>query len=350
MNPDPEEEPPAPASSTGEPSGMGEPPGAGEPSGGGMFSIEGRPAAGLYVLAWLVSGIGLVLFFIAVQVAPPLAGVLLMAALVTLAIGLATTAGYQVVARSDRPANRFQGPSPVLLLGLQLVVSLAIGSVLLAAGLPDPRNSSVGFVAVSATLMASYLFVVWLFGVRSGALSWRDMGVPDLRRRGAWVEAATAIGLGGVTLVLAWPVVTILAGLLALLLNSSPPEVVPPAGTSSDLLLTAIGAALLVPIGEEVLFRGYALTAWLRDLGPRKALIRSTLFFAFAHILGVTALTFDEGWRQALLTVVVITPVGAALGWIFLRRGLLAAIAGHATFNLLSVLTVALAQSLPPPA
>jgi membrane protease YdiL (CAAX protease family) len=112
-------------------------------------------------------------------------------------------------------------------------------------------------------------------------------------------------------------------------------------------LLTVIGAGILVPIGEEVLFRGYALTAWLRDRGPRSALIRSTIFFAFAHVLGVTATTFDGGVRQALLTVVVITPVGAALGWLFMRRGLIASISAHATFNIISTLLVALAQLLP---
>jgi membrane protease YdiL (CAAX protease family) len=45
----------------------------------------------------------------------------------------------------------------------------------------------------------------------------------------------------------------------------------------------------------------------------------------------------------------VITPVGAALGWLFLRRGLIAAIAGHATFNLIGVVLLALAQNLPQP-
>jgi hypothetical protein len=41
------------------------------------------------------------------------------------------------------------------------------------------------------------------------------------------------------------------------------------------------------------------------------------------------------------------------LGWLFLRRGLIASIAGHVTFNLIGVLLIALAQNLPqvpPPA
>jgi membrane protease YdiL (CAAX protease family) len=271
-----------------------------------------------------------------------------MAGLLTTAVGLSAAAGYQILARASRPPSSFRGPSPAIMLGLQLILSIAFGTVWLILNVPDPRTSSVGFLAVSTTLLATYLGVVWLFGVRTGALGWRDMGFPTWVRS-SLPETLRGMAVGSATMLLLWPVVIILAGVLAQLLNSRTVEVIPPVVTTTDLLLTALGAAILVPIGEEVLFRGYALTAWLRDLGPRSALIRSTLFFAVAHVLGVTASTFDDGARQALLTVVVITPVGAALGWLFLRRGLVAAIAGHATFNLVGVLAYYLAQSVPRP-
>jgi membrane protease YdiL (CAAX protease family) len=90
---------------------------------------------------------------------------------------------------------------------------------------------------------------------------------------------------------------------------------------------------LLVPIGEELFFRGFALTAWLRDLGERAAIVRSSLFFALFHIININAATFDEGARQALGVVLVILPVGAVLGVLFVKRGLLAAMAAHVTYN-----------------
>jgi membrane protease YdiL (CAAX protease family) len=314
------------------------------PKSRGTFSLEGRPAAGLYLFGWLISGIGFGLLFIALQVRPPAGGLLLMAALLTLALGLSSAAGYQIVARRGRPAQAFHGASPVLLLGIQLVISVAFGIAWLVLGLPDPQTSAFGFLVIALTLLASYVLVVWLFGVRSGVFSWRDMGVPV----GVPIMRILGdIGIGVVTMIFVWPLVTLLVAFLAVFLNSSPPDVVPPVQSAGEVLLTALAAGLLVPIGEELLFRGYSLTAWLRDLGPRSALIRSTLFFAIAHVVAVTATTFDEGVRQALLTVVVITPVGAVLGWLFLRRGLVASIAGHATFNLIGVLLVALAQLLP---
>jgi membrane protease YdiL (CAAX protease family) len=282
---------------------------------------------------------------VAIQVAPPAGGILLMASLLTIAVGFSASAGYQVVSRASRPGRAFRGASPFIVLALQLVLSLVLGTVWVVLGVPDARESAVGFAIISLTLLASYVVVVWLFGVRTGALSWRDMGL----RIDSGAQAARDIGFGAATMLLLWPLVTFLAGLLALALGTRTPEVVPEPLSAIDVLLTAVGAGLLVPIGEEIFFRGYALTAWWRDLGPRAALIRTTLFFSFVHVLGVTATTFDQGWRQALLTVVVITPVGAALGWLFLRRGLLSSIAGHATFNLISVLAVSVATSLPRP-
>ena len=47
--------------------------------------------------------------------------------------------------------------------------------------------------------------------------------------------------------------------------------------------------------------------------------------------------------------LVVIGPVGFVLGWLYLRRGLMASIAGHAAFNLFGVLVIVLAQYLPGP-
>ena len=96
-----------------------------------------------------------------------------------------------------------------------------------------------------------------------------------------------------------------------------------------------LAAAIIAPIGEEAFFRGFALSAWLRDLGERPALIRSALFFAFVHILNirVSAEQASEGLGQAILEFAVILPLGLALGWLFLRRGIVASIAGHMAYN-----------------
>jgi membrane protease YdiL (CAAX protease family) len=104
-----------------------------------------------------------------------------------------------------------------------------------------------------------------------------------------------------------------------------------------------LAVCLFVPIGEELLYRGYNLSAWWRDLGARSAILRSGLFFAVVHVLNVNVdPTVQDaalaGIKQATIEFLVIAPVGLALGWLFVRRGLASTIAGHAAFNFLGVL------------
>ena len=279
---------------------------------------------------------------------PDIGRLLLLAALVPTALGLSSAAGYQVIARAQRPASEYRGPSPLILFGLQLVLANVLAGALLLLGLPDLGSSSVAFLAIATTLALSYLVVVSLFVVRTGALSWRELGLPVGAPFG---RVLTDAGFGALTMLVLWVPVTILAALLTVLLGTGTANVVPEPSNLTDFLLLALGAAVLVPIGEEVFFRGLALTAWLRDRGVRSALIRSTVFFALVHSLNINVEPGPgaawDGARQALLTVVVIAPVGLALGWLFLRRGLVAAIAGHASFNFIGVVLLALAQNLP---
>jgi membrane protease YdiL (CAAX protease family) len=293
------------------------------------------------LLGWLLSGLGIGLFFVASLTPPPIQGVLLVGALLLLIFGLSAAAGYQVVARRSR---LFRGPSPILLFVLQVVAVNLVSIVLQPLGF-SPAGSTVGFFLTTVILLAGYAGVIWLFAVRTGAVSWRDMGMPRrLTVGGVLGDVGVAVG----TMVVVAFVAALFGGLLARLLGTDAPAVVPPAEEGLDLVLVALGAGLLVPIGEELFFRGYSLTAWLRERGARSALLRSTIFFALVHILSLTSTTFEEGLRQAVLVLAVIGPVGFGLGWLFLRRGLIAAIAGHAAFNLFGVLITFLAENLPP--
>jgi membrane protease YdiL (CAAX protease family) len=312
------------------------------PAGRSTFSLEGRPAAGLYLIGWLLSAVGAGLFLVAVQVGGSVGGVLLMGSLLLILIGFASAAGYQLVVRATRPAAAFRGPSPLLVFGVQVVLVNLVTIVLIVLHVPG-TDDPVGFLITTLVLLAGYVSVVWLFGIRSGALTWRGLGIGDDHSAGRF---ATDIATGFTAMFIVAFAAALWAGLLAQLLGTDAPAVVPAPQSASGLVLVALGAGLIVPIGEEILFRGYSMTAWLRDLGPRSALIRSTVFFALVHIATITSATFIDGAKQALLVVAVIAPVGLTLGWLFLRRGLVASIAGHATFNLIGVLLMALARSI----
>ena len=113
-----------------------------------------------------------------------------------------------------------------------------------------------------------------------------------------------------------------------------PDSPLPPTQTTAGFLLNMVSAAIVAPIGEELFYRGFALTAWLRRLGERPAIIRSALFFALVHVLTVGGVNFNDAAPRALIGFAVRVPVAFALAWVFLRRGsIFASIGLHAAFN-----------------
>ena len=311
---------------------------------GGTFSLEGRPAPGLYLFAWLAAVAGLGVLFIGVQVGPPARGLLIMAGLLAIALGLLLAAGYQVLARRGRPPTAYRGPAPLLVFGVFFVVVNALALALVALGLD--LESPLGISAALAVQVIGYIVAVWLFAVRSGALSWRDL---DLGRSSRPARLLADLLIGAGVMVPTTLVILVVTALVFLALGVQPPVVVPTPSGVLEIVLVGIAAVLLVPIGEELFFRGFALTAWLRDLGERPAIVRSALFFALSHIISISAPTFDEGARQALGVVLVILPLGVILGLLDTRRGLFAAIGAHATYNGLGYALGLLAESLPQP-
>jgi len=330
------------------PAPVGEPPGGAltGPPGGRIFSLEDRPVPALYLGAWLFSAGGLVALLVATQAElSPSRSLIALAGILALGLGLAAGAAYQLVSRSDRHPDLYRGPSPPLLFGLVLVVSSLASALLGLAGLADP-DLPIGFLIGLVVVALVYLVCIELFVVKGGALSWLEMGWPPRR------PGMLRLGLrdAGVAIAVMVPVtfgVLIWGALLASILHVSAPETLPEAHGSVEALALVVAAAVIAPIGEEAFFRGFALTAWLRDLGERPALIRSALFFAVVHILNIRVGVeqASEGLGQAILEFAVILPLGFALGWLFLRRGMVAAIAGHMAYNGFGLVLIALARS-----
>jgi membrane protease YdiL (CAAX protease family) len=335
----------------GSPDPLPEPTAPTGPPGGGIFSLEGRRAQGLYLVAWLCSIAGLALVFVVGSLANSQSAGILISGVgaVLLAIGVATACGYQVLERSDRDPERYRGPSPPLVFVLFFFVVLVLAVVY--SGFADPQDPA-GFLVVGTLQTLAYAGIVWLFVVRTGALSWERMGWPT------WVgsSAAAILGSAGQAVLVMLPTTVaalVLGGILSWLLGVEAPSVLPSAEDPMAALAVLAAAAVVIPIGEELFVRGFALTAWLRDLGPRSALVRSSVFFALVHVADNWTSTddFSHGAAQSVLEAAVILPVGLVLGWLFLRRGMAAAIAGHVTYNgiLLALVLVAGGLSASPP-
>jgi membrane protease YdiL (CAAX protease family) len=131
----------------------------------------------------------------------------------------------------------------------------------------------------------------------------------------AWAWSLIAGGLAVVAAAALW---TVLASLVRV-----PPNLLPnlhgvPLWTQIPMLLVAIAAA---PLTEEIAFRGYAMGLLRRELSPGAALVVASLLFAAAHL--------TQGLSAPKL--IVYLAAGLAFGLVALRTGsLLPAMAVHA--------------------
>jgi membrane protease YdiL (CAAX protease family) len=316
-----------------------------EPPRPSIFSLEGKPAPGLYFVAWILCLAGAALIFVGLMAANPATSPpLVLGGLLALGAGLSTAGGYQIVARSRRPPSAYRGPSPLILFGIVVAVTSVVVGPLALLRIVNLATTTGALAALIVTALA-YLGIVTTFVLRSGALSWSDMGWPEPHgwRPGKLLEDVTAaIALMAPTFI----AVNLMGGVLAYGLGVRLESPLPTPRTGVEVVALVLAAVVVAPIGEEVFFRGFALTAWQRDLGVRAALVRSSIFFAAVHLANLTATTAREGLLLAFVAFVVYLPVAFLLGWLFQRRGIVASIAGHAAANGTGLLLAALAERL----
>jgi hypothetical protein len=302
------------------------------PPGATTFTIEGRTAPALFVVGWLASLLGLGTIAIALlSGGADLAPVLLLAGLVLLSVGLVAGAGSQGIERRARGTLAYRGPSPILVVVASIPISLlavvAIGVPLALIGLEV--DGPIGQLASVIAQALIYAGLIRLLVVDTGALSWAEMGVRRLDGR--------AVGevLSGVLLALPVIVLTIpVALVLSVIFPVTPVSPLPPTGETAGFAIQLAAGVIVAPIGEELLFRGFATTAWARSFGARRAVIQGGVFFALVHVLTITGNTAGEAAALAVVAFASRLPVALALGWLFLRRGTIWAPIGlHAAFN-----------------
>jgi membrane protease YdiL (CAAX protease family) len=298
--------------------------------GASLFTIEGRAAPGLFVVGWLASLLGLGLVIVGALAASGLLLYFLGPTLLT--VGLVAGAGNQAIERRVR-GEAYAGPSPYLVFAAAIAAVYSVGSifgvglhlVLGSSTLPDYIVRLIGVTLQAAV----FIGIVRLTVVDSQALSWREMG---WRRPGAM--AIRDLTFGGL---LALPVIgltSIVAAVVVQLFQVVPEAPLPATGLAVGLAVQLLAGAIIAPIAEETVFRGFAISAWERTVGARGAIVRASVLFALAHVLNVTA---DNSGQAIGLIVVGFTtrlPVALALGWLFVaRRSIWAPLGLHIAFN-----------------
>ena len=303
-------------------------------AGASTFTIEGRSAPALFVVGWLATLIGIGMIAIAVMSSGTTAGlVLLLVGLLVLSVGLIAAAGSQGIERRVRGDLPYVGPSPFLVFAAVLPVSILAGVVvglpLGALGMPlDGPLAALVAVSVQAVV---YIWLVRLLVVDTGALSWREMGVLAIDR-----AAIREIGGGAVWAVPIIALTVIVSEILLAIFPVTPVSPLPPTGEPLGFAFSLLAGVIVAPFGEEILFRAFATTAWVRGLGVRRGVIQAALIFAFAHVLTISGKDAGEAFGLAAVGFGSRIPIAIALGLLFVRRRTMWASFGlHATFNLI---------------
>lgn len=316
------------------------------PDGLFRFSIEGRRAPALFVGGWLGTLVGTGLVAIGFVAAPSLiTAAILLLGLGLLTVGLVLLGGSQSIER-QAAGEAYGGPSPVLLLAATvaatLLVAALLGIVLEVLGVSlGSSGLAVGDLVSVAVQAVVFIGMVRLMVVGSGALSWTEMGFTRDPRR---IVAGLLTGA-----VFAVPVI-VLTSLVAVvvvpLVGEAPPSPLPPTGTAAGLALHLLAGAVIGPVAEETIFRGAALSAWIRTVSPASAITRTAVLFALAHVLQVGGQSFGQAAGLALVAFVARLPVAFALGWLFARtRSIWASIGLHAAFNAILITLAEVSQA-----
>ena len=310
------------------------------------FTIEGRSAPALFVVGWLASLVGLGLVVVAfLSGGGTSATVLVLSGLVILSIGLILGAGAQGIERRARTDLPYRGPSPFLVFAAAIPISI-LGLVIVAIPLGAfgvPLDGPLGALLSVTVQAAVYVTLVRLLVVDVGALDWREMGVTRLD----WTAFAEMAG-GALWAIPVIGVTVIVSAVLLAIFPVTPVSPLPPTGEPAGFALSLLAGVIVAPFGEEILFRAFATTAWVRAFGGRRGLVQAALVFAFAHVLTTTGSSTGDAFGLAIVGFGTRIPIALALGWVFLRRRTVWASFGlHAAFNaILLVLAEVASRSL----
>lgn len=316
-----------------------------------LFSLAGREAPALHLLGLIGSIVGASLVLAGVAGGGSL---LLAFGLLPLALGLAGVAGASALQRRvDTEPSGWRGPGPILLFSVTLawavvagaLIGFAFGALDLLAPLDPSVSTLIYVVATSLTSTSAIALLV----VGTGAARWRDLfgASPDEYAGGS--KLPMPLRTGGAFGDVAWGAALVVPALVAALVLArflteqsgvtpdAPISPVSPGGLSIELqiALNLIAAVVVAPISEELLYRGVIARAWGRQSGARRAIVFSTIVFAFAHTIGVGGTGTSEALIAAAIAFLIRVPLGLAAGWIWVkRRSLLPPIVLHALYNL----------------
>jgi membrane protease YdiL (CAAX protease family) len=341
-----------------------------------LITMDGRASPRLYAFG-LIAGLpgiaALLLILVGLGSGFKLPGgaiprwLILEAACVVAAAGLV---GWAVAQGRQRRADGWRdyaGPSPFLMIGALLAIVTAF-QIPLEAALDSAKvdfDSGLATALLVGMFLATYASLVHFLVVRPGSLTWHDIArprrlapstddwatgdpIPGWSRRAgetvaAWRLRISSGRIGDLLMPVAMvlPLViasTLLSAGMLLVLGLKASDISTPGSSGPlsefDRILLFVAVAILAPVGEEIFFRGFATNAWGRSRGRASTIVRSSLFFAFIHVMNTSAPDPAMFWRVALFNFGARIPVAFVLTWLYMRRrSILASGMLHAGYN-----------------
>jgi membrane protease YdiL (CAAX protease family) len=330
-----------------------------------VLAPEGRAAPSLYAVGVFI-GLPAFALLMTIEVAllagaqlGPSAGPITESVSTVSAVGLIAAALAQARQRRADGWQDYSGPSPFLATAAVLSLSTA---VMLPLFWLLESVSALSFSSVTALLvwafvsLGCYAGLVYLLAVREGALTWRDVARPShlapdptdapeppaVRYWGGLPVPRPSrlpgdIGWATALVIPCLIATAVLAVALVLILGLNDVDVNQPVqavDAPDERWLFFLVIAVLVPIGEEIFFRGLVTNAWARSLGRGDAILRAGLFFAFIHVFNVQPGSGDVVVRFAILAMAARLPVSLALSWLYIkRRSIYASMVLHGAYN-----------------
>jgi membrane protease YdiL (CAAX protease family) len=147
-------------------------------------------------------------------------------------------------------------------------------------------------------------------------------------------DVLTGLAGGAILYVGALAVSAAVIALVTVVIGHEPeaPEQVESCVSGTWFVLTGIAAAVLAPIGEETLFRGFIFQGLRTRYSLGVAIVMDGLLFGLIHI---------PFW----LIVPSLVAVGCGLAFIYnRRRSLLACMTAHCAFNVIGILAIELSR------
>jgi membrane protease YdiL (CAAX protease family) len=216
--------------------------------------------------------------------------------------------------------------------GVAIVVSnvLTLPYILVEASRNSGQSLTLtpgGLVLSVIALDGSLLAVVYFRLVRPAVLSWKQMGVTPAN---FWERARLGVAVG-IFVILATSAVTFLLEKAGIQQTQQDLFAGVRGATAGQFIGVLLAAAAIVPVAEEIFFRGYVFTAIRQRWGLIPAFATSGLLFAVAHLN-----------LEAFIPILLI---GMTFCWVYWRTGsLVPSMIAHAMNNALALSTLFLSK------